>query len=89
MVRIEKRPHCLFCVTVCRHSVFDISPVYLTRGISGLAGLLRDCKYEDDNAKMGQMVEKKIPLLYLETVETPQNESEEPCKAGNAPVAGL
>ena len=35
------------------------------------------------------MAEKKIPLLYLETVETPQNESEEPCEAGNAPVAGL
>ena len=35
------------------------------------------------------MAEKKIPLLYLETVKTPQNESEEPCEAGNAPVAGL
>ena len=34
MVRIEKRPHRLFCVTVCLYSVFDISPVYLTRGIS-------------------------------------------------------
>ena len=34
MVCIEKRPHRLFCVTVCLYSVFDISPVYLTRGIS-------------------------------------------------------
>ena len=35
------------------------------------------------------MAEKKTLLLYLETVEAPQNESEEPCKTGNAPVASL
>ena len=55
----------------------------------GLAGLLRDWKHKDNNAKMGRVAKKKIPLLHLETVETPQNEGEEPCKPGNAPVAGL
>ena len=55
----------------------------------GLAGLLRDCEYEDDNAKVGRMAEKKIPLLYLEAVEASQNESKEPCKVGNASMAGL
>ena len=35
------------------------------------------------------MAEKKIPLLYMEAVEEPKNESKEPDEAGNAPVAGL
>ena len=35
------------------------------------------------------MAAKKIPLLYLEAVEEPQNESKEPDKIGNAAVAGL
>ncbi len=54
-----------------------------------LVGLLRDCKHEDDNAELGRMAAKKMPLLYLEAVEEPQNESEESNKAGNSRVGGL
>ncbi len=35
------------------------------------------------------MAAKKIPMLYLEAVEEPQNESKEPDEAGNASMAGL
>lgn len=54
-----------------------------------LAWLLRHFEHEDNNTRLGWVAAKKIPLLHLEAVEAPQDESEEPCKTVNAPVAGL
>ena len=54
----------------------------------GLAWLLRNCEYEDNDAKMGRMAAKKVPMLYLETMETPKNKSEEFNETRDASVAG-
>ncbi len=55
----------------------------------GMAGLLRDSKHEDNDAKMGRVAPPKVSDVYLETMEISWNESEEPDKVGNAQVASL
>jgi len=43
-----------------------------------MAGLLRDCKYEDNDAKMGRVDEKKTPCLHMETMEGSESENPQP-----------
>ena len=49
-----------------------------------MAGLLRDCKHEDNNAKMGRMATPKIQMLHLEAMEETKKEGGEPNAIGDS-----
>ena len=55
----------------------------------GLAGLLRDSKHENNNGQMGRVAAPQNPDVYLEAVEESTDESKEPDKIGDAPMAGI
>ena len=54
-----------------------------------MAGLLRDCKHEDNNAKMGRMATPKIQMLYLEAMEETKKEGGEPNAIGDSRMASM
>ena len=52
-----------------------------------MVGLLRVRKYEDNDARMGRVAEKKTPSLHLEAMEESQDKSEESNDVGNVKIA--
>ena len=54
-----------------------------------MAGLLRDSKHEDNDAKMGRVAPPEVSDVYLETMEEAQNQSRELDKAGSAERKGM
>ena len=54
-----------------------------------MAWLLRNRKYENNDAQMGRMAAKKVPVLYLETMEETQKESKESHSIGYTGMAGV
>ena len=53
-----------------------------------MAGLLRDSKHEDDDARMGQVASPPIQVLHLETMEETQNEGRKSNETGDSGMAG-
>ena len=54
-----------------------------------MAGLLRDRKHEDNNAKMGRMVPPQIQKLHLEAMEETKEKSGKPNENGNPGMASM
>lgn len=54
-----------------------------------MAWLLRNCKHEKFDGRLGEMAAPPFPDVHLETVEEAQNACEEPDEAGHAELADL
>lgn len=56
---------------------------------SGLAELLWNCRYEEADRGTQQMAISQNPNVYMETMEEPENEGEEPAENGSGKRFGM